>query len=304
MKNLSITVAVVALIAFSLGYFARGLVERTPNISNDADKLAVREYAESPEAQTIVRTDPNDANAPFTAVLDQEAVITTTRSRPRAGYVKSQRDRLGDFFLINGIGADRAEQIVQGLIDADHVTGQKGNALLDRRSVENSELIARGGRLGISLTAQEKAELWEEREALYRQVFGEYYEAHEEYNRSYPQRRRVGTFSSRLQEPLEYAAKETVVRIMYEENSSLESELKRKSAESSGDPASIPKGWETDKENYQERLIAMRSFNDRVMDRSSGYLSPSQLEQFKSLLDGDVRSFELLIEYADVEAGN
>ncbi len=35
MKKLSITVAVTALIAFCLGYFARGAVDRTPNISKD-----------------------------------------------------------------------------------------------------------------------------------------------------------------------------------------------------------------------------------------------------------------------------
>ena len=46
---------------------------------------------------------------------------------------------------------------------------------------------------------------------------------------------------------------------------------------------------------------AMRSFNDRVMDRSRAYLSPSQFEQFKKLLDNDVRRFELLIELAEFE---
>ncbi len=124
MKNLSITVAVTALIAFSLGYFARGAVERTPNISKDPEKLTVREHTESPatQAQTIVSADPSDANGPPTASFDHEAVITSTRSTPREAYVANKRNRLGEFFLINGIGSDRAEQIIQDLVDADNYT--------------------------------------------------------------------------------------------------------------------------------------------------------------------------------------
>ena len=56
MKNISVAVAVTALIAFSLGYFARGAVERTVRPSTNAEKSLAREHTESPatQAQTIV----------------------------------------------------------------------------------------------------------------------------------------------------------------------------------------------------------------------------------------------------------
>ena len=297
MKKLSIIVAVTALIAFCLGYFARGAVDRTPSISKDPENSAVREHSEGPatQAQTMVRSDPNDGNTQNTIIFDHKAVITTTRSTPRASYVKHKRDRLEDFFLINGIGADRAEQIVQDLVDGDHYLSQKGNAMIDRQTVEKAELIAQGGVVHMSGTLEERAELRSEREALNRQIFGEYYEAYEKYRRSYPQRRRIKAFSSSLQEPLEYAAKETVIQILSEEQSNLGSELIREGA------LSAPQGWDADKENYSKHLVAMQSFNARVMDRTKPYLSASQFEQFKKHLDYDVREFELLIELADIE---
>ncbi len=306
MKNLSITVAVTALIAFSLGYFARGLVERTPNISRDPEKVTVREQTEIPatQVQTIVRTDPANANAPSAASLDHAAVITSTRSSPRASYVKNKSDRLGDFFLINGIGSDRAEQIIQDLVDADHYVAQKGNAMIDRHSVEKAELIAQGGVVAVTHTAAEKAELKAEQETLYRQVFGEFYEAYEEYRRSYSQRRLVGTFSSNLPEPLEYTARETMVQIMYEENSRFVSGLESASAGSGVDLTSTSQGWDAEKDKYHKHLLAKRAFYERVMERSRPYLTPSQFEQFKRLLDNDLRRFELLIELEDVEEAN
>jgi hypothetical protein len=285
MKNLSIVVAVTALIAFSLGYFARGPVEGTPNISKDTKKLPVREHTEIPvaQAQTIVCADPRDANAPFTASVDHEAFITSTNSTPRELYAKNKSNRLGDFFLINGIGAYRAEQIIQDLVDADHYLAQKGNAMLDHHTAEKAELIARGDVVEITHTTEEKAEIEAEREKLYRQVFGEFYEAYEIYRRSYPQRRVVGTFSSSLPEPLEYTAKEYMVQIMYEEHSHFVSELESQSLGS------------------DERLPQMRSFNDRVLDRTRAYLTPSQFEQFKRLLDDEVRRVELLIKMAELD---
>lgn len=303
MKNLSITVAVTAMIAFSLGYFARGALELTPNDSKDSEKLTVREHTESPatQAQTIARAEPADVNASFADSLDYEAVITSTRSSPRAPYIERKRDRLGDFFVINGIGSERAEQIIQGLVDADHYIVQKQNAMIDRHTAEKAELIAQGGVVGISATAEEKAELKAEQETLYRQIFGEYYEAHEEYRRSHVQRLVVGSFSSNLPEPLDYTTRETMVQIMYEENSRFVSELESESAGSGVRVTSTPQGWEAEKDKYHKHLVAKRAFYDRVMDRTTAYLTASQSEQFKRLLDDDIRRFELLIELGDVE---
>ena len=59
MKNPSITIAVTALIAFSLGYFARGTIERAPSISKNPEDSTVRAHAESPapQEQKMVRAD-------------------------------------------------------------------------------------------------------------------------------------------------------------------------------------------------------------------------------------------------------
>lgn len=303
MKKLSITVAVTALIAFCLGYFARGAVDHSPSISKDPENSAVREHSEGPaaQAQTMVRADPNDGNAPSTANLDYGEVFTTTSSSPRAPRVRRKRDRLGDFFVINGIGSQRAEQIIQDLVDADHYIVQKQNTMMDRHTLEKAELIAQGGLVGISLTAGESAELKAEQETLYRQIFGEYYEAHEEYRRSHVQRLVVGSFSSNLPEPLDYTTRETMVQIMYEENSRFVSELENESAGSSERITSTAQGWEAEKDNYQKHLVAKRAFYDRVMDRTTAYLTASQSEQFKRLLDNDIRRFELQIELGDVE---
>ena len=302
MKNLSNTVAVTALIAFSLGYIARGPVERAPNISTDREESAVREHTESPKApaQTEVRADPNSANGPVSPSPENVAVLTSTSSTPRAAFARNKRDMLGDFFLINGIGTNRAEQIIQELIDAEHHLAEEGNAMLDRAAAQKAELIAQGEVVRVTHSAEEKAELNAERESLYRQVFGEYYEAHEAYRRSYPQRRVVRTFSARLEEPLEYTAKETLVQIMYEEHSRFVSEPANASAESGVQLTTTPQGLDAEKEEYHEQLLAKQSFNERVLDRTKAYLTHSQFEQFKRLLDNDVRRFELLMEISEL----
>ena len=55
------------------------------------------------------------------------------------------------------------------------------------------------------------------------------------------------------------------------------------------------------KDKYHKHLVAKRAFYDRVMDRTTTYLTASQSEQFKKLLDNDIRRLELLIELEDVE---
>ena len=303
MKSLSITIVVTALIAFSLGYYVRGAIDNSPNNSNNPLESTVREHTESraPQEQTMVRADPIDEHASRTESLDRAEVFTTTRTSPRAPRVKRVRDRLGDFFVINGIGSERAEQIIQDLVDADHYIVEKQNTMYDRHTAEKAELIAQGEIVGISLTAGESEELSAEQERLHRQVFGEFYEAHEEFRRSHVQRLVVGSFSSNLPEPLDYTTRETMVQIMYEENSRFLSDLESESAESGEHVASSAQGWEADKDKHQKHLVAKRAFYDRVMNRTAAYLTASQSEKLKSLLDSDFRRHELLIEMSDVE---
>ena len=303
MKKLSISVAVTALIAFLLGYVMRGPIERTSSVSNVTARTTLRNYTESPktQAQAIMRTDQDDADAPVTTSQDYQAALTSPNSMSRELSAKYKRDRLKDFFLINGIGPDRAEQIVQDLVDADDFVAEMGNAMLDRHTAEKAEMIARGDVVEITYTAEERAELEAEQERLDRQVFGEYYEAYEAYRRSYPQRRVVGDFSSRLSAPLEYATKESIVQIMYEEYSSAASEQESKPADFVEGPTSTTLEQVDQRDSFEERLLEMRSYNNRVIDRTRPYLTPSQSEELKELLENEVRRFELLVELAELD---
>jgi len=306
MKKPVITLAVAALVAFSLGYFAGGPRENASADFVDAGHSAARSNFEASQApgKSQEKAETPRANPQITTDVVQGPVITSTRTTPRAAYERTKRERLADFFLINGIGAERAEQIIQGLVDADHYITQKGNAIIDRRSAEKADQIAQGGLVSISATAEEKAELEAERQTLYHQVFGEYYEVHEEYRQSYPQRRVVGTFSSSLRQPLDYSAKEAIVRIMYEEQSRLNAEMNSVFAEIGGEGADTPLTWEAEKAKYDAQLLAKRSFSERVLERTKPYLTASQFEQYEGLLEKDIRRFELLIELADIEEPN
>ncbi|RLC55221.1 MAG: hypothetical protein DRI30_07940 [Chloroflexi bacterium] len=207
----------------------------------------------------------------------------------------------GDFFLLNDIGSERAEQIIQGLVDADLYIARKRKAMSDRHVADKAEPIAEEDLDRITLTAEEKVELDTEKETLYRQILDEYHEAYESFRRPHVQRLVVGSFSSNLPEPLEYTTRETMVQIMYEENSRFVSELDSESAGSGKRVTSTPQGWEAKKTRYHKHIGAKRVFYDRVMDRTRAYLTASQAEQFKRFLDNDLRRFELLIELTDID---
>lgn len=187
MKNFSIAIALTALIAFSLGYFARGVVASIPTNDENSQEATVLGHGVglATAAPVVLRDDPTDVNAPISTNPDNNAVHTSISSSPRESYLKVKRDRLQDFFLINGIGSERAEQIIQNLVDADHYISEKGNAMIHRRAAESSELIAQGNTVAISATADEKAAINAEKETVYRQIIGEFYEAHENYRLSY-----------------------------------------------------------------------------------------------------------------------
>lgn len=62
--------------------------------------------------------------------------------------------------------------------------------------------------------------------------------------------------------------------------------------------------WEAEKKKSNERLISMRSYNERVLDRTKTYLTPSQFDQLKRRLDNELRRFELMIELTDIDEAN
>jgi hypothetical protein len=301
MKNLSIAVVVTALIAFSLGYYTRGALERAPNILKDTEQFTVLENSKVRAPQSIVRAEPNDESVQIAAGFGHEAISSTIDAARRESRARLKRERLEDFFLINGIGADRAEQIVQDLIEADYYLEQIQQTMLDRRTAEKAELIARGDEVVISLTPEERAAFEAESEAQYRRVFGEFYEAYEIYDQSSVQRLTVKSLASSLAEPLDYVAKETLVQIMQEEQSQLEARLESESAGSGAHPTSTLQGWEAEKEGYYKRIVELRYYNERVLTRTRPYLTASQVEQLERLLENEVRQFELLIELEDLD---
>ena len=301
MKNLSILVAVTALIAFSLGYYTRDALERTPNMPEDTEQFTVIEDTKVPAPQSIVRARPNDESVQTAAGFDHEAISSTIDAARRESRARLKRDRLEDFFLINGIGADRAEQIVQGLIEADYYLEQIQQTMFDRRTAEKAELIARGDEVAISLTPEERAAFEAESEAQYRKVFGEFYEAYEVYEQSSLQRLTVRSLASSLAEPLDYVAKETLVQVMFEEQTRLEAALESESAGSGAHRTSALQGWEAEKERYYRRIVELRYYNERVLNRARPYLTASQFDQPERLLENEVRQFELLIELEDLD---
>jgi hypothetical protein len=305
MKKFSITVAVTALVAFSLGYFARGTVERIPNVSSVPEGSALREHSESPaiQAKTIVGDDRNDADVPISSISNHAVVIPNERSSSRIFYMKKRLGD-GDFFLLNDIGPERAEQIIQGLIDADLYIAQKRKAMSDRHVADRTEAIAEDDLDRIILTAVEKVELDTEEETLYRQILDEYYEAYESFVRPGVQRLAVGFFSLSLPEPLDYVTRETMVQIMYEENARFVAELESESAIPGVPATTDSQGWAAEKEKFDKHLVVKRAFYNRVVDRTRAYLTASQFEQFNRFLDKDLRRFELLIELENVDQVN
>ena len=156
MKNLSITVAVTALVAFSLGYLVRGAVERTPDVLSVTEELASREHSEVPttQAQTVVGSEQIGADTPFTTNLNRETEIPIVRSSSREFFMKKRLGD-GDFFLLNDIGSERAEQIIQGLVDADLYIARKRKAMSDRHVADKAEPLAEEDLDRIILTAEE-----------------------------------------------------------------------------------------------------------------------------------------------------
>jgi len=301
MKKLSIAMALTALIAFSLGYFTRGALEGAPNTPKETEQLTVIEDAMVSEPQSGVRAEPKEENIKITPSSDHEAIRETIDAANRESSAKRIRDRLADFFVINGIGPDRAEEIVRGLIDSRNYLRQIQQTMFDHRTAEKAEQIARGDEVVISLTPEERTAFEAASQAQYRKVFGEFYEAYELYEQSSVQRLTVRSLASSLAEPLDYVAKETLVQIMYEEQSRLNATLESESAGSGARPTSRPQGWEVEKERYYRRVDELRLYNERVLNRSRPYLMASQFEQLERLLENEVRKFELLVELENLD---
>lgn len=96
-------------------------------------------------------------------------------------------------------------------------------------------------------------------------------------------------------------AKETLVQIMYEEQSRLETKLASESAGPGAQPTSALQGWEAEKDKYNRRILELRHFNESVLNRTRPYLTASQFDKLKVLLQEEIRRFELLIELADLD---
>lgn len=298
LKSKLVFLAAAVSAAFTLGFLVRGefhkpsgdLEYRQQEVATEpaemiqqSDSRAIRAEEADPKVETSTTSDST------------QKVLTSTSRTPREIYAANKRKRLADFFVINGIGAQRANQIIEDLIDADHYIVQKQNVMIENRIAENAEQIAQGVEVNLGLSKEEAEGLASEEDMLYRGVFGEYYDAYKTYESSFNQRLVVRTFSSELAEPLEYAAGEALVEIMYEENAPLKSRLL----------TAIAEFGESDKaQMFDVQLEAKRSYNRRVLSRSRAYLSPTQFERLKDLLEEDIRRIELYQELAEIESTN
>lgn len=300
MKNLAAAIVVTAVLAFCIGYLYRGSLDRSPKAFEARTQITTPQDSHGLETTTATRAEQDDRSAPIALGSGPDATTEVMEVTNRKSRERIKRDRLADFFAINGIGEQRAEEIVQGLVEADYRLNQEQQALFDQHSAAKAEQIARGEVVEITLTPEERAAFDAERSSEYREVIGEYYEAYENYEKSYIQRRVVTDLSSNFAEPLDYTAKETLIRIMHEEQSRLETDADDRLAGPDGQPKSESLEWAATKDRYYARIDEMRNYNERVISRAKPYLSAEHLEQLQTLLDNEIRRIELMIELEDL----
>ena len=300
MKKFAAAIIVTSTIAFCAGYLFRGSLDRAPTDLETRTQLATSQDSLALEATAASSAVQDDGSLPTALRPDPDATrgvleVTNRKSRERV-----KRGRLFDFFAINGIGEQRAEEIIQSLVEADFRLNQKQQALFDQHTAAKADQIARGEVVGISLTPEQSAAFDVERSSEYRQVLGEYYEAYESYERSYIQRRVVNDLSSNFAEPLDFTAKEILIQIMHEEQSRLDSAVYDRLAGPDGQPKSESLEWAAARDRYYVRIDEMRAYNERVISRVKPYLSAEHLEHLQTLLGKEIRKIELLIELEDL----
>lgn len=301
MKRLATTVVGTAVIAFTIGYLVRGGPERSANERNDDTRISTSQNSQLPTRSTTARQSNRDEEGGTTAAgPDFSATDEVLEEMNRRSRARMKRDRLEDFFVINGIGQQRANNIVQGLVETDVRMQQVQQSMVDQHMAAQAEQIARGDRVGIVLTPEEKAAFEAERASEYREVLGEYYEAYKNYEASYGERRTVATLSSESAEALDYATKETLIQIMHEEQSELEAARARELARNDEPSGSEASRWEAEKQRYYARVAEIRKYNERVLSRAKPYLTDKQFIRLQSLLDNQVRKIELLVELEDI----
>ena len=301
MKKLVAAIVVTGALAFYFGYMFRGSLDRPLTDLETRTEIATSQDSQGRETVTATNTAKGDRSAPAASRPDPDATREVIEVTNRKTRKRIKRDRLADFFVINGIGEQRAEEIIKGLVEADYRLNQQQQALLDQHRAAKGEEIARGDVVAISLTPEERAAFDAERSSEYREVFGEYYEAYESYEESYIQRRVINDLSSGFAEPLDYTAKETLIQIMREEQSRLESAVYDRRATPDGQPSNVLQGWAAEKDRYYVRIGEMRTYNQRVLNRAKPYVSAEHLEQLQTLLENEIRKIELLIELEDLD---
>ena len=300
MKKFAAAIIATSTIAFCIGYLFRASLDRSPTDLETRTQLTTSRDSAVPETTTASSTVQDDGSLPTASPPDLDATRGVLEVTNRKSRERIKRGRMVDFFAINGIGAQRAEEIIQGLVEADFRLNQKQQALFDQHTAAKADQIARGEVVGISLTPEESAAFNAERSSEYRQVLGEYYEAYESYDRSYIQRRVVNDLSSNFAEPLDYTAKESLIQIMHEEQSRLDSAVYDRLAGPDGQPMSESLEWAAERERYYVRIDAMRTYNERVLSRVKPYLTAEHIDHLQALLDKEIRRIELLIELEDL----
>lgn len=289
MKWKGLIAILVASVMGSLLYLRGGQggnVETTASQRGVEEAPATRPKPIGPAAApgATVPLEPMEAQI----VIDAMEIPALTEEA-RVRRANRLRLRLADFFRINSISEPIAEQMVQALVDINYRLSERGNAMMAVHKEAKADAIARGEMVIIERTPEEEAELNALRSALYRDVFGDYYEAHEIYNDSYPQRERVGRFESGLSAPMEYAAKEHLVQIMHEEWAQFA--IDQRGGEWPNDPNLSP-----DEQDIANHLSATQAYNERVLRRANSYLTREEFDHLVEHLKADIRLFERQLE--------
>ena len=301
MKKLVAAIVVTGALAFYIGYMFRGSLDRPPTDPENGTQIATSQDSQGQKTPTATSTVQGDRSAPTASRPDPDATREVIEVTNRKTRERIKRDRLADFFAINGIGEQRAEEIIKGLVEADYRLNREQQALFDQHTAAKAEEIAGGDVVEISLTPEERAAFDAERISEYREVLGEYYEAYENYEESYIQRRVINDLSSGFAVPLDYTAKETLIQIMREEQSRLEIAVYDRFATPDGQPSNVSQGWAAEKHRYYVRIGEMRTYNERVLNRAKPYISAEHLARLQTLLENEIRKIELLIELEDLD---
>lgn len=218
MRNSKMVMLVTLLAGFSIGYLARAMTHGgTAAVADNMRSVsavdgAPRKDAPARPAQTTggVTTAPrmseqSSASEPpisvaadTTTAQEMSANRTAMEDRQRKRYVAGQRRQLQDFFELYGIDEARATQITEALANVQFKVER-----------EFSDASRNGQKLPFSYITDAMSDAEPE-------IFGEYYDAYQQYKPKQRAHVTVNNFSARLEQPLDLSTKQQLADIHFD----------------------------------------------------------------------------------------